>query len=261
MRSLVLFLASAGFGLSLALAVAEGWGRQEESRLRALSGSRFREGEAGWLPKRLQRFFDLREAPGSGILLASALAGLGLAFFLGLAPPYQVSGLGLGPLLCLMVLAERDKARLSLAEAQVPILLDLLSLAVKSGSSLDQGLQTSRDYLPEGLLADELGRALAEIRLGLGREQALRALGQRLPLENLKLALASVRQAESLGSPIGAVLAAQARASRRERFHSLEAQAQKLPVKLLFPLLLFIFPVTLALILGPLALRLMDLSL
>ena len=119
-------------------------------------------------------------------------------------------------------------------------------------------MSTAAKILANGILSTELNRALAEIQIGRPRSEALRDLSERVPLASLRQAVIAIHQSESTGSPLSHVLSNEAKAARSERLHGLEAEAQKLPIKLLFPLLVFIFPITLVIVLAPILLRLTE---
>ncbi len=106
-----------------------------------------------------------------------------------------------------------------------------------------------------GPLADELQRALEQIRLGKSRAEALREMGQRTQVQELVSFVAAIQQGETMGVSIVKVLRTQAEAMRKRRSERAREQAAKLPVKLLFPLVFFIFPALFVVILGPAAIR------
>lgn len=169
-----------------------------------------------------------------------------------------VGGLLLGLLAYTGILRDRWNRKLKIAESQVSGLLDLVSVSIQAGASLNGALSTAAKILAKGLLSAELNRALAEIQIGRSRSEALRDLADRVPLASLRQAVLAIHQSETTGSPLAHILSAEAKAARSERLHGLEAEAQKLPVKLLFPLLVFIFPITLVVVLAPILLRLTE---
>lgn len=169
-----------------------------------------------------------------------------------------VVGLMLGLLVYIGLLRDRWNRKLKIAESQISGLLDLLSVSIQAGATLNSGLSTAAKILAKGLLSTELNRALSEIQIGRPRSQALNDLSDRVPLAGLRQAVIAIHQSESTGSPLSQVLADEAKAARSERLHRLEAEAQKLPIKLLFPLLVFIFPITLVIVLAPILLRLTE---
>ena len=258
---MVRILAAAAFGVGAALGMLILLEGLLESRLRARAGApgpaKVPYAPRGWRAW-LQNKYGLGEALPLAPVWTAAASGACLAVLLEAGNAViLVSALG-AAFLALKAIEERRLELRREAASQVPTLLDLLSLSVRAGSSVDSSLQIAQPYLPAGLLSRELSRSLGEMRIGVPRADALRSLAERLPVPSLRSAISALRQAESLGSPVAGTLGAQAKAARAERLHALEAEAQKIPVKLLFPLLVFIFPVTLAVILGPVVLRLLS---
>jgi tight adherence protein C len=134
----------------------------------------------------------------------------------------------------------------------LPDALDLLSITVQAGLGFDAALEKVSKEMA-GPLGEELYRVVQEIRLGKGRGEALRSLGERTTVDELKAFVMAMVQAEIFGISISRVLEVQAEESRVKRRQRAEEQAQKLPVKIIFPLVLCIFPAILAITLGPAA--------
>ncbi len=137
-------------------------------------------------------------------------------------------------------LRERRAARLRTIGRALPFYLDVVTLSVESGANLTGALQHAVAKGPGGPLQVELERVLRDIRAGRTRADALRAL------------------AERHGSGLGPILRAQAEQRRQERFQQAEKLAMKAPVKMLFPLLVFIFPCTFVLLFFPIVVRLLE---
>jgi tight adherence protein C len=110
-----------------------------------------------------------------------------------------------------------------------------------------------------GPLSDELRRVLEQVRLGRSRTDALREMAQRTQVQELISFAASIQQAETMGVSIANVLRTQADALRKRRAERAREAAAKLPVKLLFPLVFFIFPALFVVILAPAAIRFAEL--
>ncbi len=128
--------------------------------------------------------------------------------------------------------------------------LDLLTISVESGLGFDAALvQVARST--DGPLAAEFFRTLQEMQIGKSRMEALRAMGERSTVPDLRTFLSSVVQADSLGIPIGRVLREQSKEMRLKRRQRAEEKAMKVPVKVLFPTVVFILPVIFVIILGP----------
>ncbi len=153
----------------------------------------------------------------------------------------------LGPIFWLRRLANR---RRRLILRQLPDMLDLITLSVEAGLAFDGAVyEATRRF--KGPLSDELKKAMKEVTLGKPRAQALRNVAERLKLEDISLLVSSVHQAETLGAPLADALKALAIELRKKRLRMIREQIAKLPVKLIFPLVLFIFPTLFIVILGP----------
>ena len=134
----------------------------------------------------------------------------------------------------------------------LPDALDLLDLCVESGLSLQAALARVAQTQP-GPVAAEFARVLREMKLGRSRSEAFEALGQRTTQPDLGRFVTSIQQAEKLGIPVGAVLKEQAVAMRARRQEKAREAAQKVPVKILAPLMLCFLPGLFIIILGPAA--------
>jgi tight adherence protein C len=130
--------------------------------------------------------------------------------------------------------------------------LDLLTISVEAGLGFDAALSHVAKNI-DGPLADEFARVLQEMQIGLGRAGALRALGERTTLEEMRGFVSAMVQADAFGIPIGKVLRVQSAEIRVKRRQRIEEQAQKLPVKILMPLIFFILPCLFIVVLGPAA--------
>jgi len=137
---------------------------------------------------------------------------------------------------------------------ELPDALDLLSISVEAGLGFDAALsQVARNT--EGPLADEFFRVLQEMQIGTGRSDAMRALGERTDVAELRGFVTAMVQADAFGIPIANVLRVQSREMRIKRSQRAEELAQKVPVKILFPLIFCILPALFVVILGPAAIR------
>lgn len=146
----------------------------------------------------------------------------------------------------------RNKAQHRTDEMQkaLPDSIDLLTISVESGLAFDAALsQVARNT--DGPLAEEFTRVLKEIQIGSSRSEALRALSERTGVDDLRAFLNSMIQAEKLGIPIADVLRVQSAEMRLKRSQRIEEQAMKLPVKIVFPLIVCIMPSMFIVILGP----------
>jgi len=134
--------------------------------------------------------------------------------------------------------------------------LDLLTISVEAGLGFDAALsRVARNT--EGPLASEFARILQEMQIGKGRSEAMRAAGDRTKVQELRGFLTAMVQADSFGIPIGQVLRVQSQEMRVKRRQMAEEMAQKVPVKILFPLMLFILPTLFIVVMGPAAINAM----
>jgi len=156
----------------------------------------------------------------------------------------------IGFLMPQMWLQSRVSQRQQQIIKSLPDAFDLITTCVEAGLGLDAAL-TKVAQKVEGPFAVELQRTLQEISLGRMRRDALRELGERAGVPDLISFVNAVIQAEQMGSSIGTVLRVQADQLRVRRRQRAEAQAYKAPVKMIFPLVLCIFPALFIVILGP----------
>ena len=139
----------------------------------------------------------------------------------------------------------------------LPDALDLLTISVESGLGFDAALsQVARNT--EGPLSAEFARVLQEMQIGLGRGPALRALGERTNVPELRGFVSSMVQADAFGIPIAQVLRVQSSEIRTKRRQRAEEQAQKVAIKILIPLIFCILPCLFIAVLGPAAISIMD---
>ncbi len=133
---------------------------------------------------------------------------------------------------------------------QMPDMLDLITLSVEAGLGFDAAVfEATRRF--KGPLSDELKKVMRDVSLGKRRADALSDMAERVKLEDISLLVSSVHQAEALGSPLADALKALSGELRKKRIRMIREQIAKLPVKLIFPLVLFIFPTLFIVLLGP----------
>lgn len=170
-------------------------------------------------------------SPAAGVLggVAGALAGL-------YVPDLLVSNAG-------------EKRQAALARS-LPDVLDALVISVEAGLGLDAAL-TQVARMLRGPMPDEVRRMLQEMQLGVGRTEALRAMAARTTARDLKRLVTALVQAGELGVSVAAILREHAADQRMRRRQRAEEQAQKVTVKLLFPVLFCLFPVIFIVVLGP----------
>jgi len=159
-----------------------------------------------------------------------------------------------GYLLPDIILRSRAEERQVAMRRALPDTLDLLSISVEAGLGFDAAMaRVAREV--HGPLGQELNRVLQEMQLGTARAEAFRELAERSGTPELKSFVLAMVQADVFGIPVAKVLQVQAREMRIKRRQAAEERAQKLPVKILFPLLFCIFPVIFVVLLGPAAIR------
>lgn len=160
---------------------------------------------------------------------------------------YLVLLAGLVPLAFFYIdiwLRDAAKTRRLRIEKDFPFFLDVLVLSMRAGLAFPSALHEATTQLPEGPMRHELARVIREVRTGLSRRDALSRLAERIRLASISNFVAVVSQAEDTGGSLTSALTEQARQRRRERFQRAEKLANQAPVKLLFPLVAFLFPVT-----------------
>jgi tight adherence protein C len=133
----------------------------------------------------------------------------------------------------------------------LPFLLDILTLSVEAGLDFMTALQRHVERAEIDALGEELVRVIREVQLGKTRREALRAMSVRVNFADLRTVINALVQADELGVSIGTILRVQSDQIRQRRFERAERLANEAPVKLLFPLLVFIFPAVFLILLGP----------
>lgn len=139
----------------------------------------------------------------------------------------------------------------------LPDVLDLLTVSVEAGLGFDAALVKVVEKI-KGVVSQEFGRVLQEIKMGKPRRDALKDLGSRSGADDMVSFVGSIIQADQLGVSIGNVLRLQSEQMRQKRRQRAEERALKAPVKMLIPLILFIFPTIFIVVLGPAALEIMN---
>ncbi len=145
------------------------------------------------------------------------------------------------------------KRQLAILRA-LPDVLDLLTVSVKAGLGFDSALLKVTEKM-SGPLPQEMQLVLHEIKMGVLRRDALKALAKRTGVKELQSFVGTIIQADQLGVSISKVLQLQADSLRESRRQVAEEKAMQAPVKMLFPLVLFIFPTLFIVLLGPAVLQ------
>jgi tight adherence protein C len=153
-----------------------------------------------------------------------------------------------------ILLKNAAQKRQELVRRTLPDVLDQLAITVEAGLAFEAAMARASGNT-RGPLGDELARTLQDVQAGMSRREALRGLSDRVDVPELRSFITAVVQAEQYGVPIGQVLRVQGAEQRLKRSQRAEEQATKLPVKLLFPTVLFIFPVLFIVLLGPAVLQ------
>lgn len=166
-------------------------------------------------------------------------------------------GIVLGYVLVDMYLNMRTKSRQRSITSDLPDVLDLLTVSVEAGLGFDAALQRVVQKT-KGAISTEFAKTLQEIKMGKQRREALRDLGLRTGVDDLNTFISAIVQADQLGVSIGNVLRIQSEQMRRKRRQRIEEKAMKAPVKMLIPLVLFIFPTIFIVLLGPAAMQMFE---
>ena len=163
---------------------------------------------------------------------------------------FGVAGIAIGYIAPEFWLSGRVRKRQKAILLQIPDALDLLTISVRAGLGFDAALGKVVEKM-EGPLVEEFRRALAEVRVGKARREALRDIIPRTEVPALTNFIGAIIQAEQLGVSISKVLQVQSEQLRIERRQRAEEMAAKAPIKMLFPLVGCIFPSLFIVILGP----------
>lgn len=189
--------------------------------------------------------FDPARRDGEGFLVSTYLAVAAGGFIFGWACP---------------AIWLRDRLAIRRRELlkALPFFLDIITLCVEAGLNLQGAITQAVAKGPTGVMRDELQRVMRDIRSGKARATALRDMADRLTEPGITNFTTAVIQAESMGMNLGPVLRAQADQRRSERFLRAEKLAMEAPVKMLFPLIAFIFPCTFLVLFFPIAMKFMN---
>ena len=162
-------------------------------------------------------------------------------------------GAGLLFLLPNLVVGVRRARRGREIRGSLPDAIDLLEICVSAGMGLDMAWNAVSDEIRavSNTLADEMALTNLEVHLGAPRAAAMRHMADRTGAEDLASLVSTIVQSERFGTSIGDALKAAATSMREVRSQRAEESAEKMPVKLLFPLVLFLFPAVLIVIAGP----------
>ena len=189
-----------------------------------------------------------------GVLLAIAFSPILLTFNVFFTLVVGVALLAAGFFAPEMVLYQKAYNRADRMRKELPDALDLLTISVEAGLAFDAAMaQVARQT--EGPLAEEFFRVLQEMQIGMGRIDAFKAMAERTDVDDIRTFVTALVQADAFGIPIANVLRIQAREMRLKRSQRAEEAAQKVPVKILFPLIFCILPTLFVVVIGPAALQ------
>ncbi len=192
-------------------------------------------------------------------------AGLGGAVALFIAEPWRSGSwwpvpiaAGVAFLLPELWLRDRIERRRREILRHLPFFIDLITLAVESGLNLTSALAQAVEKGPAGVLLGELGRVMRDLRGGRSRAESLRTLAERLSIPAVSSLVSVLITADRQGASMAPVLKAQSEQRRNERFLRAEKIAMEAPVKMLLPLVAFVFPCTFLVLLYPIVVKMMS---
>jgi tight adherence protein C len=261
-----------GYVAEAARGAAEGSGRRPLDALAGRLGdiaarrlSRFSEGEVrqklvsagmyGTTPRKLLGYqvilaiflalvaFWLVEAKGGSVFLAILFA---------------AGGCALGWFIPNVYVDRTRRLRYETMDRQMPDMIDLLIVTIEAGLGILAAMRVASERLRDPL-GQELRLTLQEQRMGLSVGEAIQSLGKRADCANMRIFVRALTQGEKLGVSIGKTMRDLAEEMRKRRKASAEERAQKMPVKMLFPLLFFIFPAIFIVLLVPAFIQIGDL--
>jgi len=151
-------------------------------------------------------------------------------------------------------LSKRINTRKKMIVKELPYTLDLITVSVEAGLSFDGAMARVIANI-SGELCDEFAKTLKEIRMGIQRKVALKNMSERCDVKELSMLLTSLIQADALGIGLAHVLRIESAGLREYRKQVAREKAMKAPIKMLFPLIFFIFPSIFIIILGPALIR------
>lgn len=154
-------------------------------------------------------------------------------------------------------LSRRTEMRKKNILRDLPFTIDLITVSVEAGLSFDGAMARVISNI-NGELCEEFSKSLKEMRMGIDRKIALRNLSARCDVKELSMLVTSIVQADELGVSLGRVLRIESGNLREHRKQVAREKAMKAPIKMLFPLILFIFPSIFVIILGPAVIKIID---
>jgi tight adherence protein C len=201
-----------------------------------------------------------RKILGYQVLLTAGLAVLAFWFFAAIGASLIIGilftvGAGvLGWWIPMRYILARMRGRYERIDRQLPDMIDLLVVTIEAGLGILASMRVATETLPEPL-GQELRLTLQEQRMGLTLQEAIESLGRRADTPNVRIFVRALTQGERLGVSIGTTMRNVALEMRKRRRAAAEEQAQKMPLKMLFPLIFLIFPALFIVLLVPMAIN------
>ncbi len=194
--------------------------------------------------------------------IISAIIAPGLALFVMICldnfqPIWFVFMPILGFMFPIIWLSDTRKKRNDNVIRTLPVYLDFLTMCVEGGLNLQGALGQAMEKAPAGPLRNEFAIVLRDLRSGLPRADSLRRMAERLDIPEITSFVSSIIQAEKMGASLATVLRVQSDQRRNERFQRAEKLAMEAPIKLVGPLIMFIFPVTFIVLGFPIVMKFM----
>jgi tight adherence protein C len=217
---------------------------------------RARKAGTSWSSEKLLRGKILGAATGGTFGLVILLANPGrltLLLFVGLV--------AMGFFAVDVVLSRRADEHRKAVERSLPDVLDQMTICVGAGLGLEGAIARVAATNPDDPFGQELGKVLRDLRVGMTRTEALTAMADRVDLQELRTVVRAIIQSDRAGVPVGRVLRVQAEEVRERRRVRAEERAMKMPVKMVFPLVLCVLPALFVVVLGPAILRLTSMNL
>jgi tight adherence protein C len=199
-----------------------------------------------------EQFFALRFL---SMLMAFAVTHFALGMLEKESPGAIVTALLLGFFYPVIWLNDVRTKRVIQVQKTLPTYLDYITMAVEAGLNMTGAINQAMEKGPHGPLKHEFYLVVRDLRSGVPRADALRRMEARMQMPEITSFVGTSIQAEKMGARLGSALKAQAEQRRTERFQRAEKQAMEAPVKLIFPLLVFIFPLTFLILGFPIAMK------
>ncbi|MEX0950773.1 MAG: type II secretion system F family protein [Gammaproteobacteria bacterium] len=171
---------------------------------------------------------------------------------------YIFGGVLLGYFFPVIWLSDTRKKRRIEVIKTLPVYLDFITMSVEAGLNLQGALAQAMEKAPSGPLRNEFAIVLRDLRSGLSRSEAMRRMAGRLDITEITSFVSAIIQAERMGSSLATVMRVQSEQRRSERFLRVEKIAMEAPVKLVAPLIIFIFPVTFIILGFPIAMKFLN---